>query len=158
MHFSQDYYFAVVMVDSSLSILEANEAFINMFLGDLAEEFIDRDEGLKGAAIDRLVPFYEFFASVLESGKDIHKEHYPIKDKLYDISVFSVEDKEIAGAVISDVTKSELDRSKIAQKAREVISKNIATVQEIASLLGEHMVDTEILLNSIAEGFEGNSK
>ena len=47
-----------------------------------------------------------------------------------------------------------MDRSKIAQKAREVITKNIATVQEIASLLGEHMVETELLLNSIAEGYE----
>ena len=58
--------------------------------------------------------------------------------------------------VISDVTKSEIDRSKIAKKAREVITKNIATVQEIASLLGEHMVETEMLLNSIAEGFDTN--
>ena len=50
-----------------------------------------------------------------------------------------------------------MDRSKIAQKAREVITKNITTVQEIASLLGEHMVETELLLNSIAEGYEPNS-
>jgi len=47
-----------------------------------------------------------------------------------------------------------MDRTKIAQKAREVITKNIATVQEIAGLLGEHMVETELLLNSIAEGFD----
>ena len=39
----------------------------------------------------------------------------------------------------------------------EVISKNIAKVQEIAILLGEHMVETELLLNSIAEGFDVNS-
>ena len=51
-----------------------------------------------------------------------------------------------------------MDRNKIAQKAREVITKNIATVQEIASLLGEHMVETELLLNSIAEGYEGVNK
>jgi hypothetical protein len=49
-----------------------------------------------------------------------------------------------------------MDRSKIAKKAREVITKNIATVQEIASLLGEHMVETEMLLNSIAEGYDSN--
>ena len=54
-------------------------------------------------------------------------------------------------------TKSEIDRSKIAKKAREVITKNIATVQEIAGLLGEHMVQTELLLSSIAEGFDPNS-
>ena len=37
-----------------------------------------------------------------------------------------------------------------------IITKNIATVQEIASLLGEHMVETELLLNSIAEGYDSN--
>jgi hypothetical protein len=47
-----------------------------------------------------------------------------------------------------------MDREKIAKQAREVISKNIATVQEIACLLGEHMVETEVLLNSIAQGYE----
>ena len=45
----------------------------------------------------------------------------------------------------------------VAKRAREVISKNITTVQEIASLLGEHMVETELLLSSIAEGFDPNS-
>ena len=77
---------------------------------------------------------------------------------MYDISIFTIEDNELVGAVISDVTKSEIDRSKIAQKAREVITKNISTVQEIASLLGEHMVETELLLSSIAEGYDSNSK
>ena len=76
---------------------------------------------------------------------------------MFDITIFTIEFGEIVGAVITDVTKSELDRSKIAKRARDVITKNIATVQEIASLLGEHMVETELLLNSIAEGFDVNS-
>ena len=58
---------------------------------------------------------------------------------------------------MTDVTKSEMDREKIAKRSSEVISKNIATVQEIACLLGEHMVETEVLLNSIAKDYENNS-
>ena len=54
-----------------------------------------------------------------------------IKDKVYDISIFTIEDNELIGAVISDVTKSEIDRSKIAKKAREVITKNIARSGEV---------------------------
>lgn len=149
---------AVVMVDSNLNVIEANDSFMRSFCKDMYEIFSTRPEGLKGASIDRLVPFYELFKSTLTSGVDIHKEHYKVEDKLYDISVFTIEDNEIVGAVIADVTKSELDRSKIAQKAKDVIFKNISTVQEIASLLGEHMVETEILLNSIVEGFENNSE
>ena len=147
---------AVVIADSNMNIVETNESFINMFCTDMGDVFSQTDS-LQGAALDRIVPFSELFKSALETGHDIHQEHYAINDKLYDISVFTIEDNELIGAVISDVTKSELDRSKIAQKAREVITKNIITVQEIASLLGEHMVETELLLDSIAKGYDSNS-
>lgn len=146
---------AVVIVDSNMEIVEANDSFEHMFLSeDMYEIFASRQNGLTGACIDRIITFPELFKSALDTGKDIHQEHYAIEDKVFDISIFTIEDNELVGAVISDVTKSEMDRSKIAQKAREVITKNIATVQEIASLLGEHMVETELLLNSIAEGYE----
>ena len=147
---------AVVIVDSNMEIVEANDSFEQMFLGEMYEIFASRQDGLTGAALDRIVPFSELFKSALDTGKDIHQEHLVIEDKVYDINIFTIEDNELIGAVISDVTKSEIDRSKIAKKAREVITKNIATVQEIASLLGEHMVETEMLLNSIAEGYDPN--
>ena len=145
---------AVIMVDSKLEVLEANNSFLQMFCGDMYDVFSERLDGITGASIERIVPFSELFKSALETGKDIRQAHYSIADKLYDISIFTIEYGEIVGGVIADVTKTELDRSKIAQKARDVITKNIATVQEIASLLGEHMVETELLLNSIAEDFD----
>ena len=46
----------------------------------------------------------------------------------------------------------------MAKKAREVINKNIETVQNIASLLGEHMVDVETLLSSIAEDYSSEDE
>ena len=147
---------AVVIVDSNMEIVEANDAFEQMFLGDMYEIFASRQDGLTGAALDRIIPFSELFKSALDTGNDIRQEHYTIKDKIYDISIFTIEDNELIGGVIADVTKSEIDRSKIAKKAREVITKNIATVQEIASLLGEHMVETELLLNSIAQDYDSN--
>ena len=150
---------AVVIVDSELQIVEANDSFGHMFLSEeMYEVFSSRQDGMTGACIDRIVPFPELFKSALDTGKEIHQEHYAIGDKVYDISIFTIEDNELVGAVISDVTKSEMDRSKIAKKAREVITKNISTVQEIASLLGEHMVETELLLSSIAEGYDPNLK
>lgn len=148
---------AVVMVDKNLNIMESNDAFMRMFCGDMYEVFASREEGLTGAAIDRIVPFGEILKSALKSNEDIHKEHYSVNGRLYDISAFAIELDELAGAVITDVTKSEMDREKIARRAREVISKNIATVQEIACLLGEHMVETEVLLNSIAKDYENKS-
>ena len=148
---------AVVIVNSSMEIVETNDAFLRMFAQGMYDVFSNNSVGLEGASIDRIVPFSQLFNSALETGKDIHQEHYSIDDKVYDISIFTIEENQLIGAVISDVTKSETDRSKIAQKAREVITKNIITVQEIASLLGEHMVETELLLESIAKGYDNNS-
>jgi iron only hydrogenase large subunit-like protein len=145
---------ATVMVDSKLRIIETNDAFMKMFCGDMYESLDSFQDSLQGADIAKIVDFTDILKKTLQSGKDVHKEHYEIKDKLYDISAFTVEPQEIAGAIITDVTQSEMNREKIALKAHEVINKNIATVQNIASLLGEHMVETELLLNSIAEDFD----
>ena len=150
---------AVVIVDDNMQIVEANESFEHLFLpAEMYEALAHVRDRLKGALIDTIVPFGALFKSALSTGQDIHQDHYAIKDKIYEISIFTVEDNELVGAVISDVTKSEMDRSKIAQRARQVITKNIATVQEIAGLLGEHMVETELLLSSIAEGYDPQSK
>lgn len=145
---------AIVMADADLRIIETNEAFVRMFAPDLLEIFKDRPEGLAGGALDRVVPFVDFFKRTLNSGKDIHKERYAVGKNLYDIAVFEIERNKIVGAVITDVTKTEMKREQIAKKAHEVIEKNIATVQNIACLLGEHMVDTELLLSQIAQGYE----
>lgn len=145
---------AIVMVDNNLNILEANDSFMKMFTGDMYDVFKARPDGLTGAAIDRIVDFADIFKTILKTGKDLHKERYHVKNKLYDISAFTIEENEIVGAVITDVTSAETNREKISQKAHEVISKNISIVQEIACLLGEHMVETETLLSSIAEDYE----
>lgn len=145
---------AVVMVDNNMNILEANDSFMKMFTGDMYEIFKARPDGMTGAAIERIVDFSDIFKTILNTGKDLHKERYNVKNRLYDISAFTIEENEIVGAVITDVTQSETNREKISQKAHEVISKNISIVQEIACLLGEHMVETETLLSSIANDYD----
>lgn len=145
---------AIVMVDNNMNILEANDNFMRMFTGDMYEIFKARPDGLTGAAIDRIVEFADIFRTILKTGKGLHKEHYAVGDKLYDINAFTIEPNEIVGAIITDVTQSETNREKISEKAKEVISKNISIVQEIACLLGEHMVETETLLNSIANDYD----
>ena len=149
---------AVVMVDNNMNIIEANDSFMKMFTGDMYDVFKTRPDGIAGAAIDRIVDFADIFKTILKTGKDIHKERYHVKNRLYDISAFTIEENEIVGAVITDVTSAETNREKISQKAHEVISKNISIVQEIACLLGEHMVETETLLSSIAEDYDERSE
>lgn len=149
---------AMVMIDNKNKILESNDAFMKMFTGEMYDVFSERPEGVNGADIDRIIPFSDLLTTALKTGKDIHKEHYVVENKLYDINIFIIEEKEIVGAIITDVTQSELNREKIAERAKEVISKNIAKVQEIAILLGEHMVETELLLSTIADDYTTDDK
>lgn len=149
---------AMVMIDNKNKILESNDAFMKMFTGEMYDVFSERPEGVNGADIDRIIPFSDLLTTALKTGKDIHKEHYVVGNKLYDINIFIIEEKEIVGAIVTDVTQSELNREKIAERAKEVISKNIAKVQEIAILLGEHMVETELLLSTIADDYTTDDK
>ena len=138
---------AMVMIDNKNKILESNDAFMKMFTGEMYDVFSERPEGVNGADIDRIIPFSDLLTTALKTGKDIHKEHYVVGNKLYDINIFIIEE-----------TQSELNREKIAERAKEVISKNIAKVQEIAILLGEHMVETELLLSTIADDYTTDDK
>ena len=143
---------AVVIADKNLHIIECNELFGRMFGEELSQVY-DARPGLNGCLLAKVVPFAEMFQTVLKTGREIHYDHYRCDERLFSITIFTVEPKEAVGAVILDVTRQEFRRDQIAQRANEVITRNLSTVQDIACRLGEHMADTEILLRSIAEGF-----
>jgi iron only hydrogenase large subunit-like protein len=143
---------AVVIVDKDLRIIECNELFGRMFGEELSQVY-DARPGLNRCLLAKVVPFAEMFQTVLKSGREIHYDHYRCDNRLFSITIFTLEPHEAVGAVILDVTHQEFRRDQIAQQANEVIKRNLSTVQDIACRLGEHMADTEILLRSIAEGF-----
>lgn len=148
----------VVIVDSDLKIIESNKVFAEIF-GD-GEELVDlfhEFPGLEGTFIDSILPACKkLFLAALRSGKDVRREHFPVGKILVDIAVFTIDPGKVVGAIVQDVTRTDMRRNQIARRAQEVISRNISVVQEIACRLGEHMADTEILLNSIAEGFRSD--
>ena len=143
---------AVVMVDENLNICECNRNFAVM---SEMTEIYDALGNLNTIAIDHALPgFSELFSSVISNGGEIEKFNQKLQDKIVNISVFSIAHGKSAGAVIQDITKNELQREHIAEKAREVIRKNVLTVQQVARLFGEHVAETEILLNEIAGSYE----
>ncbi|MGL4853844.1 MAG: PAS domain-containing protein, partial [Lentisphaeria bacterium] len=143
----------VVVVGSSMKIIEANLRFASMF-GEEALMIFEQLGSFDGASIKSIVPFAELFEAALVSKSDLVRNGYCYEDKLLDIKIFTIEPGVMVGAVIEDVTEIECRREKIAEKAREVIKKNVITVQQIAKCLGEHMADTELLLRQVANGFD----
>ena len=140
---------AMAMLDRNLNIMEVNDAFISMFAAEI-KSAMPSPEHYVGLPAEQFLNFTAMLRKVLKTGKDILKEHVQRKDKLYDLYIFCVERSEIIGVMITDITGFQVERGKTARRAKEVISRNISIVQEIACLLGEHMVETEALLNSIA--------
>ena len=143
---------AVVIVDENQQITECNRNFAVM--AGMADVF-DTLGNLATVPIDNCMPqLEELFSSVLANGGEIEKYNQKFNDTIINLSVFSIARGKYAGAVVQDVTRSELHREQIAEKAREVIRKNVITVQQVARLFGEHVAETEIMLNEIAGTYE----
>jgi sensor histidine kinase regulating citrate/malate metabolism len=143
---------AIVLVDNDLRVVDCNRQFAELFSDDLAEAY-DLCPGLKGAVLEHILPFTQLFKQVFDGGETLQHDALHVEDRIFQINIFPIDPGQVIGGVISDITAHEMPREMIAKRAREVIHKNLKTVQEIACKLGENMADTEILLRSLAEGF-----
>ena len=146
----------VVIVDGRGLVVECNRVFAEM-CGEV--EVFETLGNLEGIACEALMgEFADLFAGALEHGSEIVKYRQPWKDRLVNVSVFPIAKGEFAGAVVQDVTQNEGRREEIAAKAREVIAKNVYTLQQVARLYGEHIAETEIMLNEIAGAYESHTE
>lgn len=143
----------IVIANAQLRIMEYNDKFVETFWNDEEHTDIYDKENLHGADLRDFINFTNLFSASLDLEQDIHREHVRFNDKLFDVVVFNIDKKQIVGGIIEDVTNMEMKKEQIAEKAKEVIHKNLATVQQIACTLGEHMAETEVLLRSIAKDF-----
>lgn len=143
----------IVIANAKLSIMEYNDKFVETFWNEDEHADIYDQNNLQGADLRDFINFTNLFSASLDLEQDIHREHVRFNDKLFDVVVFNIDKKQIVGGIIEDVTNMEMKKEQIAEKAKEVIHKNLATVQQIACTLGEHMAETEVLLRSIAKDF-----
>lgn len=148
----------IVIANAKLSIMEYNDKFIETFWNEDEHADIYDQNNLHGADLRDFINFTNLFSASLDLEQDIHREHVRFNDKLFDVVVFNIDKKQIVGGIIEDVTNMEMKKEQIAEKAKEVIHKNLATVQQIACTLGEHMAETEVLLRSIAKDFAADDE
>ena len=137
----------VVIIDSSLKIVEVNVSFHNMFKHLLSKTLENDEEAMIGFNVTKFLPCKDLFLGAINSKADVVKDRYPIGNNFYSLTMFSID--RLLGIIAENVTDNTLKEEEISKKAKEVIKKNIATVQEIASLLGEHVADTEVILSSL---------
>jgi hypothetical protein len=139
---------AVVIVDDQLKIIECNLHFVRLFSED-----IDHPKDLEGYALDAVIPFSHLFSRVLHFDEDIVGHDIRYQHRILNASIFSIEQRSILCGMFQDITEPAFQKEQIIARAREVIQKNLKTVQQIAYLLGENAAESEITLNSIVRSF-----
>jgi iron only hydrogenase large subunit-like protein len=139
---------AVVIVDENLKIIECNANFVRLFAGDIEEI-----KSFEGDALDAVIPFSYLFRRVLDSGDDIVGHDIRYQKSILNTSVFAIEPHSVVCGIFRDITEPIFQKEQIIGRAREVIQKNLKTVQQIAFLLGENAADSEIILDSIVRSF-----
>ncbi|MGO8757949.1 MAG: [Fe-Fe] hydrogenase large subunit C-terminal domain-containing protein [Terracidiphilus sp.] len=139
---------AVVIVDDELRIIECNANFLRLFSEDAEHE-----KDLEGCALDAVIPFSNLFTRVLESGEDIVSHDIRYQRSILNASIFTIEPHSVLCGTFQDITEPIVQKEQIIARAREVIQKNLKTVQQIAYLLGENAADSEIILDSIVQSF-----
>jgi iron only hydrogenase large subunit-like protein len=139
---------AVVIVDEQLKIIECNANFLRLFAED-----VEHEKELEGAALDAIIPFTNLFQRVLESGEDVVSHDIRYQRSILNTSIFSIEPHLVLCGIFQDITEPIFQKEQIISRARDVIQKNLKTVQQIAYLLGENAADSEIILNSIVRSF-----
>ncbi len=144
----------VVIVDQALKVVECNRRFATLLGEDTLAAYQVRP-GLEGALLAKTAPFLTpFVEHVLRGGPDVlfHTAHHG--GNIWQFSVFTVEAGRVAGAVLRDVTEPSVQKEQVIRQARNVIRKNLATVQKIAYLLGENAAESQATLSAIIESFE----
>ncbi len=144
---------AVVIIDGDLNILECNDAFVAI----VSQQYpVSSTLELEGLSLKMLLPFHHLFANVLKNDMDILDRDIRFLDTILHLSIFSIDPHAVVGGILQDITRPSVQKEQVIRRAREVIQKNLATVQKIAYLLGENAAESEVTLNSIIESFSPN--
>lgn len=143
----------VVLVDERLTIIECNRRFAETLGGDALDVF-EAKPGMGGADLRRVAPeLSPHFARGLAQSVDALRKDVRIGERILRLTIFTVQAGCIVGGVLQDITEPAVQREQILQRAQEVVRKNVATVQQIAFLLGENAAETEIMLDSLSSSF-----
>ena len=143
---------AVVIINDAMRVIEFNAAFVNLFAKDKPPNG-NVATAMQGAALAEILPFASLFHNVLKTGEDILDRDLRFQNTILHTTIFSIEKHCLVGGIIQDITKPAVRKEQVIRKAREVIEKQLATTQQIASLLGENAAESEITLNSIIDSF-----
>jgi len=147
----------VLLVDKDTRIRFVNPAFLRMFqcsdkdlLGRKAKEFVHSD----------------CFERAIDQGCTLMvRQNVPEHDLTFRVGIFPIEGEDLYCGIFIDISEEEKAhrallelKSQTLQHAKEVISRQMQTAQEIAGLLGETTAETKVLLMKLMSLYQEEDK
>ncbi len=147
----------VVIVDENLRIVEMNDSFAKM-MGEEIELCFEADPGLKGMEAEKILPFVSVFKTSIHTGHEVKEMAITENGRQFQLSIFNIQKFKLVAGIMQNLNQPQFRTDIISKRTREVIQKNMETVQQIAFLLGENAAYTDSLLNSILQPKENDDE
>lgn len=143
----------VLLVDNDLKISDMNRFCANI-LGEDVSMVYEASPGLAGVELEDICSFSELFRTVLTTGKEISERQVRDQDKIWLLSIYNIQPYRLVFGILQDLREPFVRQEWMLEQTREVIRKHMATVQEVACLLGENAAYTDATLRSVMTATE----
>ncbi len=145
---------SIMIVDEHLGIQDMSPSAEQLFGCLLAD--------VKGKHVSRLIPLYDDFIAVRDTGTPIIGKVRRLNDHLVaEQNIVRVEGQSLLVAIMRDITEHETEKQKFHQlraqtleQTREVVRKQMRVAHEIAHLLGETTAESKMIVTHLAKILE----
>ena len=145
---------SIIIVDDHLGIQDMSPSAEHLFGCLLAD--------VKGKHLSRLIPVYDDFIAVRDTGQPVIGKIRRLSDHLVaEQNIVRVEGQSLLVAIMRDITEHETEKQKFHQlraqtleQTREVVRKQMRVAHEIAHLLGETTAESKMIVTHLAKILE----
>lgn len=143
----------VLLVDSELKISDMNLFCANL-LGEEVQMIYEASPGLTGIDLDRICSFSDLFRTALTTGKEITERQIHDQDKVWLLSIYNIQPHRLVFGIMQDLREPYVRQEWMLEQIHEVIRQHMATVQQVACLLGENAAYTDATLRAVMAATE----
>lgn len=145
---------SIIITDDHLGIQDMSPSAEQLFGCSLAE--------MKDKHISRLIPLYDDFVSVRDTGQPVIAKIRRINDVIVaEQNIVRVQGQSLLVAIMRDITEHESGKKKFhelraqtLEQTREVVRKQMRVAHEIAHLLGETTAESKMIVSHLAKILE----
>ena len=145
---------SIIILDNHLGIQDMSPSAEHLFGCPLSD--------VKGKHISRLIPLYDDFVAVRDTGKPVIGKIRRISETIVtEQNIVRVEGQSLLVAIMRDITEHEMEKHKFhelraqtLEQTRQVVQKQMRVAHEIAHLLGETTAESKMIVSHLAKILE----